>query len=101
MMSDRGTGKAMRDERVFTLVDELLAEQQTLSAVDRFSRLHDRDALPAMARHYKALLPASPPGPGEQYAFEVNLDACTGCKACVSACHALKGLDDDAAWRDV
>ena len=91
----------MRDERVFTLVDELLAEQQTLSAVDRFSRLHDRDALPAMAGHYKALLPASPPGPGEQYAFEVNLDACTGCKACVSACHALNGLDDDEAWRDV
>lgn len=101
MMSDRGTGRAMRDERVFTLVDELLAEQQTLSAVDRFSRLHDRDALPAMATHYKALLPASPPGPGEQYAFEVNLDACTGCKACVSACHALNGLDDDEAWRDV
>ena len=102
MMSDRGTaGKAMKDERVFTLVDELLAEQQTLSAVDRFSRLHDRDALPAMARHYKALLPAAPPAPGEQYAFEVNLDACTGCKACVSACHSLNGLDDDEAWRDV
>lgn len=91
----------MKDEQVFTLVDELLAEQQTLSAVDTFSRLHDRDALPAMAKHYKALLPAAPPGPGEQYAFEVNLDACTGCKACVSACHSLNGLDDDEAWRDV
>ncbi|MDB6073592.1 MAG: molybdopterin oxidoreductase [Verrucomicrobiaceae bacterium] len=91
----------MKDEKVFTLVDELLAEQQTLSAVETFSRLHDRDVLPAMARHYKALLPAAPPGPGEQYAFEVNLDACTGCKACVSACHSLNGLDDDEAWRDV
>ena len=101
MMSDRGAGRAVKNEQAFTLVDELLAEQRTLSAVDHFSRLHDRDALPAMASRYKALLPASPPGPGEQYAFEVNLDACTGCKACVSACHSLNGLDEDEAWRDV
>jgi Fe-S-cluster-containing dehydrogenase component/DMSO reductase anchor subunit len=46
-------------------------------------------------------MPATPPGPGEQYAFEVNLDACTGCKACVAACHSLNGLDDGEAWRDV
>ena len=100
-MSRRAPGPALKEEHVFTLVDELLAEQQTLSAVEHFSHLHDRDALPAMARHYKALLPAAPPGPGEQYAFEVNLDACTGCKACVSACHSLNGLDGDEAWRDV
>src|SRR6185369_3646357 len=35
------------------------------------------------------------------YAFEVDLDSCTGCKACVSACHSLNGLDDDETWRDV
>jgi formate dehydrogenase iron-sulfur subunit len=34
-------------------------------------------------------------------AFEVNLDACTGCKACVSACHSLNGLDENETWRDV
>src|SRR5690606_25643091 len=45
--------------------------------------------------------PLSAPGSGEQYAFEVDLDACTGCKACVSACHSLNGLDEDEAWRDV
>ena len=101
MMSDRTADRALKEEKVFTLVDQLLAEQQTLSAVDHFSRLHDRDALPALANHYKALLPAAPPGPGEQYAFEVNLDACTGCKACVSACHSLNGLDEDESWRDV
>ncbi len=101
MMSDRKADRALKDEEVFTLVDQLLAEQQTLSAVDQFSRLHDRDALPAMERHYKALLPAAPPRAGEQYAFEVNLDACTGCKACVSACHSLNGLDEDESWRDV
>jgi formate dehydrogenase iron-sulfur subunit len=29
------------------------------------------------------------------------LDKCTGCKACVSACHSLNGLDEDETWRDV
>ncbi|MDZ4287120.1 MAG: DmsC/YnfH family molybdoenzyme membrane anchor subunit [Prosthecobacter sp.] len=43
----------------------------------------------------------SKPQPGEQYAFEVNLDACTGCKACVAACHSLNGLDDNETWRDI
>nr|WP_226895032.1 DmsC/YnfH family molybdoenzyme membrane anchor subunit [Luteolibacter marinus] len=47
------------------------------------------------------MIPLSKPGAGEQYAFEVSLDRCTGCKACVSACHSLNGLDDDEAWRDV
>ena len=81
-----------------TLIDELLAEQQSLTAVERFSRWHDGGH---GADRYNHLLPATAPGPGEQYRFEVNLDACTGCKACVSACHALNGLDDDEAWRDV
>ena len=46
-------------------------------------------------------MPASPPGPGQQFAFEVDLDRCSGCKACVTACHALNGLDEDEAWRSV
>ena len=46
-------------------------------------------------------MPAGLPSRGEQYAFEVDLDCCTGCKACVSACHSLNGLDEDEAWRDV
>src|SRR5918993_1457956 len=45
--------------------------------------------------------PPSRPLPGEQYAFEVDLDSCTGCKSCVAACHSLNGLDDDETWRDV
>src|SRR4030095_7765056 len=36
-----------------------------------------------------------------QYAFEVDLDQCSGCKACVTACHSLNGLDDDETWRSV
>ncbi len=79
----------------------LLDEQQDLSAVERFARAHDQDALPEQARFYKDLLPASAPGPGQQYAFEVDLDACSGCKACVVACHHLNGLEEDELWRSV
>jgi formate dehydrogenase iron-sulfur subunit len=31
----------------------------------------------------------------------VDLDKCSGCKACVSACHSLNGLDEDETWRNV
>ncbi|MGE3315320.1 MAG: DmsC/YnfH family molybdoenzyme membrane anchor subunit [Planctomycetaceae bacterium] len=79
----------------------LLREQQELTAVEQFSRIHDADDAPAQARYYSRLLPASPPGPGEQYAFEVDLDRCSGCKACVTACHSLNGLDEEETWRDV
>src|SRR2546429_2627303 len=85
----------------FTLIDELLAEQQTLTAVDRFSRLHQHDGPPAQERFYRDLIPLAKPRPGEQYAFVVDLDKCSGCKSCVSACHSLNGLDDDETWRSV
>jgi formate dehydrogenase iron-sulfur subunit len=80
------------------LLDEYLREQHDLTAVERFSRAHDK--LPDHKR-YSALLPATPPGPGQQYAFEVDLDACSGCKACVTACHNLNGLDEGETWRAV
>ena len=82
-----------------TLIDDLLAQQQALTAVEVFSQAHDRHAL--RGDHYRDLLPATPPASGQQYAFEVDLDKCTGCKACVSACHALNGLDDNETWRSV
>ena len=84
-----------------TLIDDLLAEQQLLTPVATFSRKHERHTLPAQAKYYRDLIPLSSPAPGEQYAFAVDLDACTGCKACVTACHNLNGLDDDETWRDV
>lgn len=84
-----------------SFLEELLAEQQDLTAVDRFSQFHATTQQPLQARYYSSLLPAAPPGPGEQYAFEVDLDRCSGCKACVTACHSLNGLDDDEIWRDV
>lgn len=84
-----------------TLIDELLAEQRQLTAVDRFARRHGSETIPAQARYYHDLIPLTTPQPGQQYAFEVDLDTCTGCKACVSACHSLNGLDDGETWRNV
>lgn len=82
-----------------TLVDLLLQEQHQLTAVETFARAHERHEL--TEPRYRTLLPATAPRTGEQYAFEVNLDQCSGCKACVTACHSLNGLDDGEAWREV
>jgi len=80
------------------LLDDYLRAQHELTAVDRFARA----AIGELAgSRYRARLPASPPGDGQQYAFEVDLDRCTGCKACVTACHNLNGLDDGETWRAV
>jgi formate dehydrogenase iron-sulfur subunit len=84
-----------------TLIDELLAQQKSLTAVARFAEIHEQDALPAQARYYRDLIPLHKPAPGEQYAFEVDLDKCSGCKACVTACHSLNGLDEGEVWRSV
>jgi formate dehydrogenase iron-sulfur subunit len=90
---------AAPEPEIRTLIDQLLAEQSSLQTpVARFAEIHDRT--PDLAPHYRSLIPLTKPGAGEQYAFEVSLDRCTGCKACVSACHSLNGLDDHEAWRD-
>ncbi len=82
------------------LIDELLEQQSTLQTpVAKFSEKHHSE--PDLAPHYRSLIPLSKPGPGEQYAFEVSLDRCTGCKACVSACSSLNGLDEGETWRDI
>jgi formate dehydrogenase iron-sulfur subunit len=107
-------------------ISQLLRDQQSLSAVEQFSLIHDANgnggtpakahtelesprypgadfcsAPPVQDRYYRELLPASPPGPGQQFAFEVDLDKCSGCKACVVACHTMNGLEEDEAWRRV
>jgi formate dehydrogenase iron-sulfur subunit len=111
------------------LIARFLNQQQSLSAVEGFSEWHHSTAIANVdvptteysvhgtghdnrrteygvqrtknVAKYRSLLPATPPGPGQQYAFEVDLDRCSGCKACVVACHTLNGLDDNEAWRDV
>src|SRR5215210_7717792 len=84
-----------------SLLEELLADQRSLTAVEQFSRAHDSRALAPGARSYRDLIPLDAPQPGEQYAFEVALDKCSGCKACVTACHSLNGLDEGEVWRSV
>lgn len=82
-----------------SIIDAALREQQTLrTPVALFSDEYDSKSVRDRFTH---LIPLSKPDPGEQYAFEVNLDACTGCKACVAACHSLNGLDDGESWRDM
>ena len=82
-----------------SLLELLLEEQGELSAVDRFSDWHGTHSIAAAT--YKALMPATPLMSGQQYAFEVDLDACSGCKACVVACHTLNGLEETETWRKV
>lgn len=86
------------------LVQQYLDEQHQLSAVERFSTFHDHqhdEHAHAHAEYYEELIPNRRPGAAQQYAFRVDLDRCTGCKACVTACHALNGLDEDETWRAV
>lgn len=83
------------------LVDRLLDSQQQLTAVERFSQQHDSHSSPSLEGQYRSLIPLEAPGVDEQYSFEVDLDACSGCKACVAACHSLNGLDEGELWRNV
>lgn len=83
------------------LLDQLLHEQQLLTPVAEFARQYERGEIEPGANRFRDLLPLTPPATGEQYAFEVELDKCSGCKACVTACHSLNGLDDNETWREV
>ena len=84
-----------------SFIEQLLADQRSLTAVEQFARAHDQTAFAEHSRNYRQLIPLEAPRPGEQYAFEVELDKCSGCKACVTACHSLNGLDEEETWRDV
>ncbi len=91
-------------EPVRTLIDDYLAEQGRLQTpVARFASAHASDSVSGspLATLSSQLIPLSAPGPGEQYAFQVDLDSCTGCKSCVAGCHSLNGLDENETWRDV
>lgn len=93
--------EATRKRVRLPLVEDTLRRQGDLTAVERFARRHDAGELPTDARRYEDLVPLERPGAGQQYAFHVDLDACTGCKACVAACHSLNGLDEGESFRSV
>lgn len=77
------------------------SSDENLSAVEKFTLEHDFKQIPSSVLSYQELIPKTAPGPGQQYAFEVDLDRCTGCKACVTACHNENGLEIDETWRSV
>lgn len=79
-----------------TPLERYLAEQADLAPVERFSlcEVPDRGT-------WEDRIPLTAPVAGQQYAFDVNLDTCTGCKACVTACHNLNGLDEGESYRTV
>ena len=83
------------------LIHRLIESQQQLTAVERFSQRHESITSPSLQPHYRDLIPLEAPGVDEQYSFEVDLDACSGCKACVAACHSLNGLEEGELWRNV
>jgi len=92
---------APRQNPTLALIDELLADQARLQTpAAQFATAHANGSASQLSTLSSQLIPLTAPRPGEQYAFEVDLDACTGCKACVSACHSLNGLDDGETWRD-
>lgn len=86
--------------RVDDLLGWLLDRQAEVRPVHRFARAHAAGGL-APGATWRDRIPLTAPGPDAQYAFEVDLDACTGCKACVTACHNLNGLAPGEAWRAV
>ncbi len=81
------------------LLTQLLFEQRQLTLVDQFADWHSNSM--HQEGPYRANLPSLDLLPGHQLAFEVDLDACSGCKACVVACHTLNGLDEQETWRKV
>ena len=81
------------------ILDEVFLERDAWTAVESFSAWHQD--VHVHAAHYEGLVPLSSPALGERYAFEVDLDRCSGCKACVTACHSLNGLDEGESWRQV
>ncbi len=83
-----------------TPLERYLAEQADLTPVERFAVAHDAGTAPD-AGIWQDRIPLTRPQPGQQYAFDVNLDTCTGCKACVTACHNVNGLDEGESFRTV
>jgi len=85
-----------------TLIDILLDEQKGFDTpVGRFSEEAARSESYGQGPVFESLVPLSIPEEGQQYGFQVDLDRCSGCKGCVTACHSLNGLDENETWRDV
>ena len=51
----------MSDAGLRTLIDDLLDEQQRLTAVERFALKHERHEFPAQESYYRDLIPLNAP----------------------------------------
>ena len=49
--------KKPNDSESRTLVDALLEEQRSLTAVERFAQIHERNDLPSQEKFYRHLIP--------------------------------------------
>lgn len=86
---------------VADLLGWLLRAQKQTTLVEAFSEDYEQ-VKRSTGKVYEASVDAyQTVGPGQQLAFRVDLDMCTGCKACVTACHSLNGLAPHETWRDV
>lgn len=65
------------------------------------SAIEDLTARAVIGSQKRALIPRTKPADGEQYRFVVEMDSCSGCKSCVTACHSLNGLDRTESFRRV
>lgn len=83
------------------VIQEYLSAQADLRAVLEFASAHDHGSIEAKDGLYESKIPLTRPKAGEQYAFSVDLDACTGCKACVVGCNKMNGLDPGESFRSV
>src|SRR5688572_27663237 len=63
-----GADDAQPRRKRLPLLDQVLREQQELTAVERFAQRHAETHAPLQEPFYRQLLPATPPGPGQQYA---------------------------------
>lgn len=82
-------------------VDIYLAKQRVIhTPIVEISRKLEGEIHPAVESLIQPIPGHSKTGE-YQYAFQVDLDKCSGCKACVAACHSMNGLGNDEAWRDV
>ncbi len=90
-----------QEQDLGSLLVRLLNAQAEPTLVDQLAQYQEEDPTREGGVYEASITALNSLGPGKQLAFRVDLDECTGCKACVTACHNLNGLAPAETWRDV